>query len=177
MKQLDSNYISIENPNRLFKEKIENYRNTPSGWYFGQGVPPNDQTIDNALEIALYAYNNFFDIDSTIGISGEIQLIIYRKLDLKRYIEITLESDDRTFNVTKYQYVDDGWEITDEKDVNDKLNLKTDIEKFSREFHLLQCHNTLESSPNETSSSILKDTAALPSKITTAEYQLFELAA
>ena len=102
-------------------------------------MPPKEQTIKNALDIAFYAHNNFFNIDSTIGISGEIQLIIYRKLDLKRYIEITLESDDKTFNVTKYQYIDDGWEITDEKDVNDKLNLKTDIEKFSREFH---CHNT-----------------------------------
>ena len=45
--------------------------------------------------------------------------------------------NDKTFNVTKYQYIDDGWEITDEKDVNDKLNLKTDIESFQEVFILI----------------------------------------
>lgn len=63
-------------------QKVRGFSELPTGWYFGEGVPPSRDILDTALSLLLKADELGFDnADAFPGASGEIQIAVYRDDD------------------------------------------------------------------------------------------------
>jgi hypothetical protein len=75
-------------------EKIGTFKYLESGWHYGEGRAPSDNTLKAALSIVGQAnLLGFSAMNAFPGISGEIQVTIY---DGDSYYEFTIEPDGRT---------------------------------------------------------------------------------
>ena len=83
MKVLDER----ENPT---KDKILSFLQLSPKWHFGEGVPPSQEIVNEALMIANQATLSTFNTDSFPGIDGEIMVTVYHK---EHYLEFTVETD------------------------------------------------------------------------------------
>lgn len=73
------------------EQKIRDFRMLPEGWHFGEGVPPSNERINQALwlhdaAIAL----GYAETDAFPGVSGEVRVTIYRG---QTYLEFTFEAN------------------------------------------------------------------------------------
>ena len=73
------------------EDKILGFRSLPSGWYFGEGVPPSEDTVRKAMELNRdMGRNGFNRTDAFPGSDGEICVTAYYG---SIYLEFTLEFD------------------------------------------------------------------------------------
>jgi hypothetical protein len=73
------------------EDKILGFKSLPSGWYFGEGVPPSEDTVRKAIELNRdMSRNGFNKTDAFPGSSGEICVTGYYG---SIYLEFTLEFD------------------------------------------------------------------------------------
>ncbi|MDP2644199.1 MAG: hypothetical protein Q8P24_04620 [Desulfobacterales bacterium] len=143
MFESSNNYLFIP-ISEYFSEKIKGFKRLPKGWNRGDGVPPDDRTIYESIEIANYAYNNFLLIDSVPGLDGEIQIVLYhQKTKEQQYIELTFESNN--YNITHFENKNKKWKIIKDYNVKSLKDIKNEIDKFIREMVLWK--STLESYP------------------------------
>jgi hypothetical protein len=63
------------------EEKILRYSKHIAGWFYGQGIPPSDTVVKHAIELLHTAQAYSFFVDSTLGVEGEIQLVVYHERD------------------------------------------------------------------------------------------------
>ena len=71
--------------------KIREFKLLQAGWHYGQGVPPQDSTLNKAVELHREAQRHgFFYMEAFPGVSGEVMLVVYHK---KHSLEFTLEVD------------------------------------------------------------------------------------
>lgn len=72
-------------------DKILGFRSLRNGWYFGEGVPPSEETVHRAIRLNHdMRQNGFNETDAFPGADGEICVTAYYGLI---YLEFTLESD------------------------------------------------------------------------------------
>jgi len=172
MTSLQTEAIWIDLQSSESKEKIKEYLNLPNGWHHGEGVSPNKDTVDKAIRLAEYAENNFLLFDSAPGLNGEIQLAIYEKeTSEKIYLEVTIEPD-RPINITRYEKMDDIWEITMDRDIDLLEQVEAKLFDFWKEN--VVCQDTSEYSQRNIILKTFVDTAALPLRTSMAVYQLYE---
>lgn len=120
-----------------YVKEIKDYRNIPQGWYQGEGKPADAFTIERALNIADYAYNNFLGINSAIGVDGNILLaFFFRGKSIDKYIEINIESFN--YKIMTFERFASKWKITKTNSVNNLLDVRKSIDSFSRESHICQ---------------------------------------
>ena len=171
MLNVDSNYslIAVGEP---FVDKIKSFLTLPEGWNYGAGIPPDAKTIEKALEIATYAYNNFLLIDSAPGLEGEVQIALYctnSKED--QYLECTFEKYG-PFNITLYKKQQNKWSVIKDLNLSSLDSIKTEIDNFVKEIFI--CLNISEYSPKNNISGPWEDFPAWRSEISKVEYQLYE---
>jgi len=168
----DGNTYSLSEFNEHFADKIESFLKLPEGWNYGEGVPPDAKTIEKALEIARYAYNNFLLIDSAPGLEGEVQIVLYHPISKEdQYLECTFEKYG-PFNITFYKKQRNKWSVIKDFDVDSLGGIKTEIDNFTKE--IFKCLNISEYSQKDIILVSWKDFPAWHSKTLEAEYQLYE---
>lgn len=76
---------------RQTAEKIRSFRELPTGWHYGNGNAPSDETIQKALTLnSELALSGFSKTNAFPGIEGEIQVTAYHG---PLYLEFTIEPD------------------------------------------------------------------------------------
>lgn len=75
------------------EDKIKGFALLPTGWHFGEGIPPSTQRISDSVSIANEGMFYDFEVDAFPGIGGEVLVALYCK---NEYIEFTL-ADTVTF--------------------------------------------------------------------------------
>jgi hypothetical protein len=73
-------------------QKVSGFADLPQGWHFGEGVPPSQGRIGQAIGFLEYA--SFIDIERANafpGVRGQVEVTFYSG---NRMLEITIESDD-----------------------------------------------------------------------------------
>ncbi|MFO7972167.1 MAG: hypothetical protein R6U40_10500 [Desulfobacterales bacterium] len=169
MTEAFSTYFLVDDPQN-YVDKIEGFLSLPEGWNHGEGIPPDTETVEKALEIAKYAYRNFLSIDSAPGLEGEVQLALYGATSKEeKYLEITFEPSG-DFNFTKYQKLNDNWNILEDCDTSSSEDIKVAIDNFTSEL----CLNISEYSQRNIIIMSWEDTQAWPLKVLETEYQFFE---
>ncbi|MBF0320634.1 MAG: hypothetical protein HQL01_12615 [Nitrospirae bacterium] len=61
--------------------KILLYSTYPEGWFYGQGSPPSDTVVKQAIGLLHTAQVYSLFVDSALGVEGEIQLVVYHDND------------------------------------------------------------------------------------------------
>ena len=81
------------------EEKILGFAELRDGWHYGEGVPPEESVLDNAISFSREAVRlAFFETDAFPGINGEVMFTIYYH---DHYLEFTVEPD--SSSVTFYR--------------------------------------------------------------------------
>jgi hypothetical protein len=154
-----------------YEAKIREYLTVKAGWYYGEGLKPSLHTVNKALEIAHYAHSNLLDIDSTLGLSGEIKLALYRK-PADRYLSISFHANSTLSNITEYKKAGEKWKRT-KKLEKEFCELKNYIDNYSIEQSRDKCPTSFE---YYQSAGILGNSVSLTpwlSVSSEAEYQLY----
>jgi hypothetical protein len=73
--------IPIQQYENRAEEKIRSYSGYTEGWCYGQGSPPLDSVVKQAIELLHTAQTYSFFVDSMLGVEGEIQLVVYHDKD------------------------------------------------------------------------------------------------
>lgn len=116
-------------------KKIKSFLDLSPGWHHGEGIPPKQQTAQRALHIGRFAISKRLLIDAVPGLNGEIQVAIYGHGSNKdRYLEVTVE-DEGSFNITRYDDRNTGWDITEDRNVRSLEQIESVIEEFGREIY------------------------------------------
>jgi hypothetical protein len=99
-------------------EKISSFRELPTGWHYGNGNAPSDETIQKALTLnSELALSGFSKTNAFPGIEGEIQVTAYHG---PLYLEFTIEPD----RGITFIYEHNGEEI----EQKEKLDLRTAVQ-------------------------------------------------
>ncbi len=72
--------------------KVEEFAELPEGWHFGEGLPPTQERIGQAVAFLEYAnFSNLERANAFPGVRGQIEVTFY---NADRMLEITIEADD-----------------------------------------------------------------------------------
>ena len=111
---------------QITERKIRGFRELERGWHYGEGVPIEQSTLDNAIVLHQEAVRlGFLETDAFPGLNGEVMFTIY--LD-DHYLEFILEPNG---NVTFYREKSDE-EISYQEGLSFQ-NAKEKIEQFRME--------------------------------------------
>jgi hypothetical protein len=68
--------------------KIKSFEKLPTGWHYGQGVPPSEVTIARARILVIDAFlTGTIETNAFSGVDGEIQVTMYHGIS---YLEFTI---------------------------------------------------------------------------------------
>jgi len=82
----DFTYSNIENT----ASRIKAFRQIQSGWHYGTGLPPSQETVNTALKLNVEArYAGFPKTNAFLGTDGEIRVTAYHG---PLYLELTVEA-------------------------------------------------------------------------------------
>jgi len=73
-------------------QKVRDFAELPEGWHFGEGLPPSQGRIGQAIGFLEYAqFSDLERANAFPGINGQVEVTFYRA---DRMLEITIEADD-----------------------------------------------------------------------------------
>ena len=155
-----------------FIDNINGFKRLPRGWHHGEGIPPKRKTINEAINIANYAYKKFLLIDSAPGLDGEVQIALYHpKSKDNQYLECTFEGNNN-YNITLFKKQNNRWRIVKDSDVESLKDIESEIDNFVREIFLWEI--TSGSYPKDIFTDISEDLQVSLLKTTGAAFLLSE---
>lgn len=134
-------------------EKILSFEMLPTGWYFGEGVPPSPKAIEFAIKINEKAALLQLQTDAFPGQNGEVQISVYSCDD---YLEFIIDAEGLITFV--YEKNDQ------EQEYLENLTLEEAIHELTQDRNG-ECHGLLGSSTQNTLTIIKKGFLAWPLEI------------
>lgn len=98
--------MRVDSQNHIFN-KLKEIACLKNDWHYGEGVPPNKETLKKANSLIEQITMSMFDVDVFPGIDGEIMVTAYHK---EHYLEFTIECDQTVTYVYQKQKIDISYE-------------------------------------------------------------------